>query len=338
MSRQASDWAWKTPAKGGDLLVLLALADWADPKTHDCYPHVDTIAAKVGLSRRAVQKSVSWLEGVGIVKVHRATGRGHASAYLLNVAVDVFDCCPEDAKACTTCTDYDPSTGPQTVQEVHPSEAVKGADGALFTEERVHRLQKKGAPGAPPIGNSQRTNNPPTPPGGTKRRRQKTTDVRNTPEFQKFWDAFGHKKAIAAAERMWLRALARPGITAEFLTERAVAYRERLIAEGKWPQYAAHPSTWLNEERYLDEIVTGPGVGTVHDLFSNRPPEDYLRDLWRNEDAVTVAGLAGVPWIEPDQDPDDPTPRERFLQNARRQFITDNREAAIAALQARRSA
>jgi hypothetical protein len=165
---------------------------------------------------------------------------------------------------------------------------------------------------------------PPNPP----RRGGNRGKVRDTSEFQAFWDGYGHKKAIAAAERAWSKALARPGVTADQLTAAAIAYRSDLQAKGKWPEYAAHPATWLNRERYLDAEDTPASVSTL-------PPREHLKELWRSGDALTVSRLVGKPWVEPSQPPSDRTPRAEWLRDARRAFIEEHHTAALTALAAR---
>lgn len=68
-------------AKGGDLLVLLALADFSDDSGCS-YPLVTTLAHKARLSERATQYAIKNLVEMGELTVeHRDGGRGRSSLF-----------------------------------------------------------------------------------------------------------------------------------------------------------------------------------------------------------------------------------------------------------------
>ena len=75
------------PYREATLLVLLAMADWANENGGDIFPKVSTLAAKARLSTRATQAAVRRLEADGTVEcVKRASGRpGDANRYRINV-------------------------------------------------------------------------------------------------------------------------------------------------------------------------------------------------------------------------------------------------------------
>lgn len=60
--------------KGGTLLVLLALADFANDEG-ECWPSLDTLAHKARLSRSQTKSTVATLERDGFIEVDRGTGR-----------------------------------------------------------------------------------------------------------------------------------------------------------------------------------------------------------------------------------------------------------------------
>lgn len=70
MSHHATTRAWESGAKGNDMLVLLALADYAgghdDPYDY-AYPAVPTIAKKTGIAPRTVQRCLRSLEDHGVI-------------------------------------------------------------------------------------------------------------------------------------------------------------------------------------------------------------------------------------------------------------------------------
>jgi DNA-binding transcriptional regulator YhcF (GntR family) len=66
------------------LLVLLALADWANDEGI-CWPAIDSIAEKCRISSRTAQRIIKELEELGALKVSRKAGRNHTNTYCLLV-------------------------------------------------------------------------------------------------------------------------------------------------------------------------------------------------------------------------------------------------------------
>jgi Helix-turn-helix domain len=69
---------------GGDLLVLLALADWANDEGC-CWPSLVAIAAKARLSKRQVCRVLAKLCEEGVLSRIAGKGRGCRSEYLINL-------------------------------------------------------------------------------------------------------------------------------------------------------------------------------------------------------------------------------------------------------------
>lgn len=69
---------------GGTLIVLLALAEYADDKGV-CWPHIDTIARRARLGLRQTRNILRQLKGDGVLLVERGGGRGIHSRYRLCV-------------------------------------------------------------------------------------------------------------------------------------------------------------------------------------------------------------------------------------------------------------
>lgn len=68
---------------GGELLCLLALADWAG-EDGICWPSVPRIAEKCRLSDRQVQRVLAGLEQDGAISIERGGGRGRPTHYRVN--------------------------------------------------------------------------------------------------------------------------------------------------------------------------------------------------------------------------------------------------------------
>lgn len=69
--------------------------------------------------------------------------------------------------------------------------------------------------------------------------------------FDLFWSNYPRKVGKGAARKAWKAALKKT--SAEMLQECALLYR---FTCPKDPQYIAHPATWLNAERWLDDVNT----------------------------------------------------------------------------------
>jgi len=77
-------WA-HSQATGGGLLVMLALADFANDEG-ECWPHVATLAEKARLKMRAVQYLLPKLEAAGeIRRIKSNGGRNRASRYFITL-------------------------------------------------------------------------------------------------------------------------------------------------------------------------------------------------------------------------------------------------------------
>jgi len=75
MSVAAMAWAWGVDVRPGLKLVLLALADHADNRGR-CWPGIDGVALKTGMSTRQVKRCVSELSGNGLINISRRGGTG----------------------------------------------------------------------------------------------------------------------------------------------------------------------------------------------------------------------------------------------------------------------
>ncbi len=93
MSVRVSTWAWKQSIRGNALLVLLALADQASD-AGSCWPSQSTLAAKCGISERALQTHLAALEAGGYIsreRRYRRDGARTSDLYTL--------CLPADSSA-----------------------------------------------------------------------------------------------------------------------------------------------------------------------------------------------------------------------------------------------
>ena len=75
---------WRDPpCGGGNLLVLLALADNADEETWACWPSMATIARKAAMSERNARNCIRDLTERGLISVEIGGGNGRPSTYTI---------------------------------------------------------------------------------------------------------------------------------------------------------------------------------------------------------------------------------------------------------------
>ena len=75
MSVEAIVWALsRTDVKGTDKLVLIGLANHADPHGQNCWPAVSTLAKYASVTKRNVQRSLARLEASGHISVEHNRG------------------------------------------------------------------------------------------------------------------------------------------------------------------------------------------------------------------------------------------------------------------------
>jgi hypothetical protein len=126
MSTAARKWAWPQKLAPMDKLVLLALADLADP--YDCYASKGKLSEMTGISTRRVGDVLARLQSAGIIKLIASTrienGRRMACDWLL-----LTSAIHDDAASSRTprhqgrsVTNDDDATSPTMVTQRHPNQ------------------------------------------------------------------------------------------------------------------------------------------------------------------------------------------------------------------------
>jgi hypothetical protein len=72
-------------------------------------------------------------------------------------------------------------------------------------------------------------------------------------EFQEFYNVFPLHKARGGALKAYLSAR-KKGASHEILVRGAASYADHCRRTGTTKQFTAHPATWLNEQRWLDDL------------------------------------------------------------------------------------
>lgn len=87
MSIKVMSLVWeRAPYTAGSLLVLLALADWANDEGF-CWPSIPKIASKTRLERRSIQYIIRKLQKDEILAIEEGRGRKHQHQYTINVQI-----------------------------------------------------------------------------------------------------------------------------------------------------------------------------------------------------------------------------------------------------------
>jgi hypothetical protein len=98
MSVRMMSWVWEhsTVQGGSALLVLLAMADWADDYGANIFPSINRIATKSRLSERQVQRQIAQLEKDGhIVREQSGWVRGNTAHWRIDIKGDNTSPIPE---------------------------------------------------------------------------------------------------------------------------------------------------------------------------------------------------------------------------------------------------
>lgn len=106
-------------------LVMLALADHADDEGK-CYPSIQRLKERTGLSERAVQTNVKKLVDLGYLSVSIGGGKGNANLYFVSPN-------PAAGAPRTKCTPA--ADAPQTPQQVRPNPAADAPEPSGTTIE-----------------------------------------------------------------------------------------------------------------------------------------------------------------------------------------------------------
>ncbi len=102
-------------------------------------------------------------------------------------------------------------------------------------------------------------------PSTAPRRRWSDPAIDADPHFAAFWDAYPNKVGKGNARQAWLKAL-RKGADPDELTRAATSFRDDPRRD---PGYTAHPTTWLNGERWTDQPAEAPPSANQRPFWEN---------------------------------------------------------------------
>lgn len=293
-------WDFAHDLRGSELLVMLAMADWANDDGY-CWPKLDAIAAKVRVDRDTAKKIVKRLESAGYLLVEHATGRGHSNRFWVYPRGNA----PREKEQKQQAGNTDKKGGNKTPflkggKENPLLSSGKGGeikppfiDGAYKDEPSVNNHQEPShTPDAVASGNVP----------GSRNRFQSS-------EIEAIYGAYPRKEAKREALSAIARALERirkgedrpprpeswpPPDPVGWLKERSVLYAK--AREGENPKYTPHPATWFNQARYSDDEANW-NERNKQNATHQRQPEQRTRaerkadawDAWAGDLAAAQA-------------------------------------------------
>jgi hypothetical protein len=113
-----------------------------------------------------------------------------------------------------------------------------------------------------------------------------------TQEFEVFWAHYPRKTGKGAARKAFLGALAKTDATT--IIEAVTAYSHNCQAIGKETQFTPHPATWLNQERWDDDLEPAPQVRSrVQDAFAQNMA---LVEHYRQQEIAAGGEQKAIGW------------------------------------------
>lgn len=248
-------WALHAPLESNRKVVLIALADAANEAGY-AFPSRQRIADIARCSVRTVARVLNELEEQGYLRRvarYRQDGSQGASHYWLNLenvpatewntGASPFDV-PRDT---LTGGEDNLSLGGDTTDTPPGHSGVPGGRTTVSHKEvlRTSRTtQMNQGAGAPVKRSSRRPAGSDTPPA--------------LPHFDEWWAMYDHKVGRKDAERAYAKALS--AITSTALLAATARYMAWRQAMGDRAPIQANPATWLNGERWNDELPTVAGA------------------------------------------------------------------------------
>jgi len=256
MSLQAMKWAMsKAPIKRDaaqcrNRLVLIALADRYNDDTGVCWPSIKTISGEIGVSVPTVHKAIRSLEKAGLI----ARGNPHWVSHLR--------------------PDRRPTVWTLSLDMVKPEEGGRETDNDVaevldrgedvFTphDERCKDvLTERGkgvfnARGKDVLTDGVKTSlhKPKENPNPEPKPEPKGLDHPADDRFTEFWGTVPRKVGKGAARRAWKKAVKKAA--PQVIIEGMRRYRDDPNRED---EFTAHPSSWLNAERWDDDPLPARG-------------------------------------------------------------------------------
>jgi len=209
-------------AKGSARLLLVILAEHLNQTTRRCDPSVATLAREANTTPRTVARLLAELKVDREIEIATGGGRNHCNAYTIAAA--------ENPDSDDIVSDENPDTR-DSVSSSETLTPVTGFDGETLTNQVIN-----------PDNIVRRT---------IKNQKDKSISA-DDPDFTAFWSAYPRKVAKPATLKAWQSAKYRPAL-ADLL---AALDRHKGSEQWQAARFIPHPATWLNGQRWDDQLPT----------------------------------------------------------------------------------
>lgn len=218
------EWVMYSGVSKSAIMVYLVLNRYANKKSWTCYPSRETIIQKAQISKNTLDKCFKELVDVGALIIEkRRTGHGVYASNLYTVCMLP----PSAVHAPKIGTTHTPDFGTTHTPEISPLTIVNNQ--SQRTREIYSSTTTKS--GQPAVYDSD------------------TQKYLASEYFDEFWKIYPRKVGKGQARTAFVKAL-KKGLIGEIL-EGCQKYADQ--RKDQDPAYTAHPATWLNAERWLDE-------------------------------------------------------------------------------------
>lgn len=242
MSVRAINWAFEQKLASSDKFVLFAFANFADDRDGIAFPSLKTIARMTGLNIKTVRRAVQELEARGLL-ADTGKRKGHTKTVRV-YRVNFLDAGDVGVKTGLHPKLDDIQISPEARPNLPPTETGFGPKADQFWDpEPSITIQEPS--GEPPIS--------------SKHFPQKNA----AGDFDAFWAEYPRKIAKINAQKIYISVI-KKGHQHEQIMEglrrQNADWQRRPRSEHR---FIPHPSTWLQQERWRDEL---PSSETDHDF------------------------------------------------------------------------
>lgn len=240
MSIAALNWAFRLRVQGAAKVVLIALADHANDDG-EAWPAVSRLEQWTGLKDRGIRLALKHLEASGVI--NRSGKNGTTVIYKMEVGAEYNPARSADIPARDAAFNPAPDADNPARSAINPA---RRADKPLITTKEPLSI--------PPL----------IPP---------TSKPDPMAEFADWWQHYPRKVGKGQARRAFVAA--RKKVSLQILTDAILAYPFDMTR----PEFIPHASTWLNGERWADEIDTRDPVLVAVGYYDGPDKADKLESL-----------------------------------------------------------
>jgi len=144
MSWQASAWAKeriKDLSAPYDKLMLMVLAEYAHPESHEAWPTQATLAEVLGTSERQVRRAIRSLEATGLIAQIQKGNQYQSSLYRLDVRGFQMSAAQVDAPVISASDTVSPAPAPDNPDQVHRTKSTSAPDSPVTSNLQEPSLE-----------------------------------------------------------------------------------------------------------------------------------------------------------------------------------------------------